>query len=442
MRKTIIALTAMLLLAAVFLSGCTSSSGNEGNDNRSNNSGNNGEATPIDFWTFNALHVQFYEEMAKLWNEANPDKQIIFKGEAMPYEDMHNKLLVSLQSGVGAPDIADIEISKFSNFLKGSEIPLVDLTPLLKPIYDKYVEARLLIYSKDNKVYGLPFHVGATVMYYNKDILDEAGVNVDDIKTWADFVDAGKKVTEATGKPMMTIEITDQWTFWPMISQRDSDYFDKNGDVILDNQINIETLEFLHSMIYDHQVAVPAPGGGHHAEEYYGFMNNGGAAAVLMPMWYMGRFTEYMPDLKGKIVIKPMPSWEPGGKRSAGMGGTGTVVTKQSKNVNLAQEFLVFAKGSEEGNKKIWSIMGFDPPRWDVWESEELKQQNKYTDYFGPDIFSVLTEIKDEINAVNITEKTPQAADLVRKTVMFSALQEQSQTPAEVLKTVAAELRK
>lgn len=42
---------------------------------------------------------------------------------------------------------------------------------------------------------------------------------------------------------------------------------------------------------------------------------------------------------------------ERGGDRSAGLGGTATVVPKQSKHVELAKEFLAFAKGSEEGNK-------------------------------------------------------------------------------------------
>ncbi|TXF96267.1 extracellular solute-binding protein, partial [Lactobacillus delbrueckii subsp. bulgaricus] len=89
------------------------------------------------------------------------------------------------------------------------------------------------------------------------------------------------------------------------------------------------------------------------------------AASVLMPIWYMGRFIDYMPDLKGKIAIRPLPAWKEGGDRSAGLGGTATVVPKQSKHVELAKEFLAFAKGSEEGNKKLWSVLGFDPLRWD-----------------------------------------------------------------------------
>jgi len=188
------------------------------------------------------------------------------------------------------------------------------------------------------------------------------------------------------------------------------------------------------------KVAVLTPGGNQHAEENYGFMNKGGAASVWMPMWYMGRFTDYMPDLKGKMIIRPMPAWTAGGFRSAGMGGTGTVVTNQSKNPDLAKKFLAYAKLSEEGGEQIWSQLGFDPVRKQVWDSPAVKAQNKFTDYFGNNIFDVLKEVSNEINPVNVGALTPAASDVVRKEVMFKALHDM-QDPAKVLKAAADELR-
>lgn len=34
------------------------------------------EATTLTMWTFIAQHQEFYESMAQLWNEQNPDRQI------------------------------------------------------------------------------------------------------------------------------------------------------------------------------------------------------------------------------------------------------------------------------------------------------------------------------------------------------------------------------
>ena len=300
--------------------------------------------TDLTLWTFQELHVQIYKAMAEKWNAANPNQQINLKPEVLPYDDMHHKLLIALQSGVGAPDISDIEISKFANFLKG-KIQLAPLNNLIDPVKDKFVESRLDNYKKDGKYYGLDFHVGAEVIYYNTEILNAAGVDANKIITWNDFIKAGQQVLAKTGKPMTTLEVTEQWSYYPLLNQAGSDVVDKNGKASLDNPTNVKVLQMLYDMIYKYKIAVPTPGGFHHSEQYYGFMNDGGAASIWMPMWYMNRFTDYMPDLKGKILIRPMPIFDGsvnGIKSkfvSAGMGGTGTAVTIQSKNIELAKKY-------------------------------------------------------------------------------------------------------
>ncbi len=92
-----------------------------------------------------------------------------------------------------------MELSRFSNFLKGKDIPLADLTPLIEKDRDKFVEARLALYSKNGKLYGLDTHVGTTVMFYNMDIMKKAGVDPASIKTWEDYRRAGKKCVKPLG---------------------------------------------------------------------------------------------------------------------------------------------------------------------------------------------------------------------------------------------------
>lgn len=397
--------------------------------------------TTLTFWTFQELHKAFMDDAVAVWNQAHPDQQIELKTEVYPYDEMHNKLLIALQSGTGAPDLADIESGKFANYLKGANPSLVPLNDIVEPELKNCISARFDNYAKDGKYYGIDYHVGATVMYYNKEITDKAGVDLNSIVTWADYVKAGEAVMKATGTPMTTVEVTEHWTFYPLISQQGSDFFASNGDVILDNETNVKTLQFLYDMLHTSKIAIAAPGGFHHAEEYWTFMNKGGAASLMMPMWYMGRFVQYMPDLKGKIVIQPLPVWEAGGKRSAGMGGTGTAITNQSKHQDIAKKFLASAKLSREGSIKTWTILGFDPIRWDVWDDPKMSEPNKYTDYFGTGIFGMLKKIKDEINPIVFTEKYPAAVSLVQKSVVFKALQEKSQTPEEALKSAAKELR-
>lgn len=431
----------MLLVISIVLSGCSS-----GGDKKVNSNGNseasNGtnKAQEMTFWTFQGLHIDFFEDANKRWNEANPDRPIKLKLESFPYDDMHNNLLLALQSGVGAPDIVDIEVNRFPNFLQG-DIQLEPLNDIIEPEIDSFVKSRFEVYGKDGQYYGAPTHVGASVAFYNKEIFEEAGVSPDDIKTYDDFIEIGKVIKSKTGKPMLPIFTNGFWEFYPMISQKDSDFFNSKGEVTLDNKKNEEVLQYLYDLIYKHDIGVLAPGGHHEDEEFFAFMNDGGAASLIMPSWYASRFVSYMPDLAGKMVIKPMPAWKEGGNRSAGMGGTGTAVTNQAKDVELAKEFLAFAKLSKESNIKIYELLGFDPPRHDVWDSPELREPNEFTAYFGDGLFDMLMGIKDEINPLNITKLTPMTRDLIETNVLHNTLREKTQTPAEALKQAADELR-
>ncbi|WP_100406323.1 ABC transporter substrate-binding protein [Bacillus solitudinis] len=432
----------LISLMIMVLTACGGDNGgnSEGADASEVIGGENEDATELTFWTFQELHINIFKDAVARWNEEFPERQIKLKAEAYPYDNMHNNLLLALQSGTGAPDIVDIELGRFPNYLQG-EPQLLPMNDYVEPVKDEFIESRFDIYSKDGTYYGLPTHVGATVAYYNKEIMDAAGVNIDSIITWDDYVEAGKKVVENTEATMVTFETSDYWSYWPLIRQQGSDFFDADGEVTLDSEINIKTLEFINSLVNEHEIAQIAPGGEHHAEEYYGFMNDGGAASILMPMWYMGRFTDYMPDLEGKMVIRPMPKWTEDGNRSAGAGGTGTAVTNQTEHPDLAKEFLAYAKLSKEGNIALWEIMGFDPPMWTVWESEEIKKDNKYYQYFGTDIFDTLLEVRDEIDSINITEKNPLVQQELTTNVLNNVLRTQSQTPEEALKQAAEAVR-
>jgi len=396
-------------------------------------------ATELTFWTFAGAHADFFSNAAERWNEEFPDNPIQLTAETYPFDQMHNNLLLALQSDSGAPDIADIEIAKFPNHLQG-DIQLEPLNDYIEPKMDNFVPERLELYAKDGNYYGAPTHLGPTVVYYNQEIMDEAGVDIDSIETWDDYVEAGKQVVEETGIPMTTIP--DNWYgIWPFVAQKGSDFFDDDGELILDNQENIETLEFINDMVNEHEIATTTTGGDNESEEFYGFMNDGGQASIVIPMYYMKNFTGEMPDLKGKMQIRPLPKWSDSDERSVAMGGTGTTVTSQSEHIELAKEFVDYAKLTEKGNIKLWEELGFAPMRWDVWDSPELREDNEYYEYFHDDIFDMLLEIREDVAGVNVTEYTPEVLSEIDSNIMHNVIREQNQTPEEALKKSADTVR-
>ena len=397
------------------------------------------EPVKLTLWTFQELHLSLYREMLDKWNADPANPKLDIDMQVMDYEDMHNKLTIALQTGEGAPDITEIEISMYANYLKG-DIQLAPLNEYVEPIRDHLVMSRLNNYARDGKYYGIDHHIGATVMFYNTEILEEAGIDYKDIKTWDDFHEAGKVVLEKTGKPMTTWESSDCWSIYPIVSQHGGDWLTWDNEVVMDSDVVIDTLAFMKSMLED-GTAIPAPGGFHHAEEYWGWMNAGGCATVSMPFWYLNRFTDYMPDLAGKMKVVPLPTWADGkGHKSSQMGGTGVSVVATSPNADVAKAFIAFATLTFDGNVNTWKLLGFDPILMDVYGAPEMMEPNKFFDYYGDEIFDEMATVLDDIPDTAITDMYPTATDIVKSQMAYD-LCYSDKSAEEIAKECADQLR-
>lgn len=366
-------------------------------------------ATKLTMWTFIAQHQEFFEKAAERWNEANPDRPIEIEVTTLGYDDMHNKFKVALQADEGAPDICDVEIGQFPNVLAYSD-KLVDLTEAMTPYMPDLVKARLEIYAKDGKYYGAPLHVGAMVSFYDKGLLEQAGVNYEDIKTWDDWYNAGLKLKEAVPDAWMgTVETSTQWVASLMLAQQGSDWQDDDGNALINTEALAKVIDTQKSWL-EAGIAETCPGGQPDTEEGKAYIANNKIASVIMPFWFMSRFTDEIGEsCKDRYVVAPCPVFEEGQLRSIGQGGTGTVVYANGTDPELAADFLVFAKISPEGEQQIWEVLGFDPCNTSIWDDDSIMKtdDNKFNQYFIGYPIDALIPIKDEIGYVRSTSISP-----------------------------------
>jgi hypothetical protein len=71
------------------------------------------------------------------------------------------------------------------------------MTAEVQPYVADLVATRLAPYQAAGKQYAVDYHLGAVLAFYNKDLLDAGGVDPASIKTWDDYIAAGKKVQAA-----------------------------------------------------------------------------------------------------------------------------------------------------------------------------------------------------------------------------------------------------
>lgn len=450
MKKKLVSALMCATMAVTMLAGCGNGSknGTEAADGGTEaaeskvvtNTYGDSKGTHLEMWTFVELHAQHYGTMVEQWNKDHPDKTIEITCTTYPYGDMHTKLLTSLEAGTGAPDICDVEVGQFPNVVAGQDKWLVPLDDYAKDYMSTMVPARMETYQgSDGHYYGAPYHVGATVMYYNvKAMGDAMGLSqadviakIDGVKTWDDYEALGTEYVEAAGE-----KGTKYWTsvdtggtdwLWLAMAEYGEDWtggFDGKANVQLDSVKKMLTMQqkWLKS-----DLAEVSPDG--HVDLEAGFQNIMDHNIVSFPkaMWYMSRFTNYMPDEKGNWYIAKCPTFEEGQKCSVGIGGTGTVVTQQSKAKELAAEFLCWAKMSVVGEQNIWDTLGFDVCNTACWTNDTFahNDENQYNQFFINYPYDVLNSIgMDNIGKISVVKISPTINENVCNTTLNEVLED------------------
>ncbi len=118
--------------------------------------------------------------------------------------------------------------------------------------------------KESGRMHAFPFAFVETVLFYNRDAFDEAGVAYpEEGWTWDDFLDAAQKLTvDADGDGT-----ADQYGFWlygryaqvePWVYQNNGRLLNENKTRFEPDENAVEALAFLDSLIHEHQVA-PEP---------------------------------------------------------------------------------------------------------------------------------------------------------------------------------------
>jgi len=149
------------------------------------------QKSALTFWSWREEDRAFYEGMIHKFEAQNPGVTIDF--QTFKPTDYATALSAAMQSGKG-PDILQVRaygaLQPFARpeFL----VPLSDKVPELKTFSPQWLEGASS--RTDGKVYGVPFAVQTLVIFYNKKLLDRAGVQPP--HTWDQFLAALKTLKD------------------------------------------------------------------------------------------------------------------------------------------------------------------------------------------------------------------------------------------------------
>ena len=164
--------------------------------------------------------------------------------------DVYTNFPLALTAGTGACDVCLIESSNLARFVHMGG--LLDLTEQLEPYFDVMNAYRWQDAEMDGRYYAMPWDSGPVVMYYRRDVFEQAGLpsepeEVDAlVATWDDYYATCEIITAETGLPCFAHNRANNYgrLYEMALWSRGLGYFDaETGELTVDSPENIETLE-------------------------------------------------------------------------------------------------------------------------------------------------------------------------------------------------------
>jgi multiple sugar transport system substrate-binding protein len=248
------------------------------------------------------------------------------------------------------PDV--LNLNSFSSYAKDGLLYTADevLSPKTK---DDFLEAFARGGEYQGKLYGFPILSSARAFFYNRTLLDKAGL-AGPPATWEDFLRAAQKIQALGGGtigyalPLGPEEAQAEWSIWMWNNGGDW----KSGDAwTINSDKNLATLQFLADLANKHKVTQVNPGKTNRTDGAFQLFKDG---KVGMVMGFSPLAAQL--DAEGKVDygVAPMPT------------NTGGSVTLGVEDYLMAFK----KKGNQEAVKKFLDLY-YQPENITRWITAE-----------------------------------------------------------------------
>ena len=353
--------------------------------------------TEITIWAWNVA-AKALVESAKSFNEKYPKIKVNVQEYGLA-QNVYERYSVILSSGVGVPDIIQIESDYVQTFAETYPQYFFDMNGYID-IEGKVDPSKISTsYDSEGKLVSIPWDSGPVVMFYREDLFNQAGIDINSIITFEDYILAGKKLKERFPNITMTgLPFTqDENLFRCLLVANKSYYLNNKGEITVVSSKAIETLQMIKRLI-DEGVAKNTINwdGGIVANK------NGELASWIMGGWWGGTIKDQMPEMKGKWKIAPIPAF-PDGARASSSGGAGLSITASEPIKQAAAlEFIKESLMNVDNQLMMYEKYSLFPSYLPTYDDERFLKSD---DYFGDDFNKILADVTKEIPNVIYASK-------------------------------------
>jgi len=367
----------------------------------------------LEFWNgFTGPDGADMKKIVDQFNEENKGK-IHVKTQTMPWANYYDKFRTVVSQGK-APDVSIMHLDQIPSYAStGSLTELDELAAELDLKEEDFISQVWKAGIWEGKRYGIPLDVHPIALYYNKDLLKEAGYDAPP-KTYEELVEMSKALTKGDqyGIAMPTLWPS-QLIYFSSLYQHGGESVSPDGlKALYNSSEGVEALKKLVDLIHKYEVS---PKNIQQDGEVTLF-RQGKSAFHINGIWMINGFKEQK-DLN--FGTAPIPLF---GDKPATWAGSHNFVLPKQKNPDpekqkAAMKFIKYVID----NSIQWAKAGQIPAKNSVRESEEFKELEHQANIAeqvpylvfppaSPTYIEVWVPAEEGVNLALLAKKTPEQA--------------------------------
>jgi multiple sugar transport system substrate-binding protein len=372
----------------------------------------------------------FDHEVCRRFMALHPEIEVSMLELPRQTDTMHNQYATYLIAEDDSIDIYSIDVIWPPEFgSAGWAVPLDDwFTPEERA---KFLKGPLAACTYKGHIYAIPWYSDAGVLFYRKDLLDEAGLAPP--KTWQEMVSIAKRLQNEKRNGLVFQAAQYEGLvcdFLEYVWGNGGDVLDADGRVVLDSPENIAALQFLSDVINKEHITPPGILTYHEDESAQAFQSGG---AVFLRSWpyIWGNTQKPGEPLLGKVGIAPFPHNDrPGVQSAACLGGWNIMISRYSRHPKEAWMFTQF-------------LTSYEIQRDRLIQANQLPTREAA--YLDPAVLARHPQAKDFLEVFRLARPRPvtpyysKLSDILQIQVHRALSLECS--PGEALKTAADQIR-
>lgn len=339
-----------------------------------------GEVQQVTFWQFSTSErtIAAYEKAIADFEAEHPDIDVVM--EIVPWAEQQEKITTALATGE-LPDVSMLGNNVVAQFqAQGALEPMdryfeqwseeegIDIVSDFWPGDEYY-------YKLDGQWYATPLAEETRVLYYRKDLFEQAGLDPDNPPdTWEEMRAAAQALASIDGIVPWALPMSlDYLTLQTFISV----YLSNGARMLSGGECGFNTPEFIESLTYYTDIyldGLSTPEAATYGEaEINDLFATGGAAMVINGPWVWRQIEETNPDMIENVGVAPIPAGPEG--RFGFLGGWPLVLWSSSDVKDAAAEWIHWVTSPQGALSEISQGPGYPPGR------RSAAQEPPWTDF-------------------------------------------------------------